>query len=184
VMLDGSALPFEENVRVTRAAVELAKPLGVSVEAELGLVGGMDLRDEVCAENVLTDPGEVAQFVERTEVDALAVSIGTSHGVYRSLPNLNIEQLQKLNAASTVPLVLHGGSGTPVDQIQQAVQHGICKLNLYADLRIAMFSGLKESAATMDRIDPLPSEMYGPIRRHLADVVADKIRMLGAQNRV
>jgi len=133
VMIDGSALPFEENVRITRAAVEMAKPLGASVEAELGLVGGMDLRDEVCAENVLTDPDQVTQFVERTGVDALAVSIGTSHGVYRSLPNLNIERLKQLNAASAVPLVLHGGSGTPVDQIQEAVRNGICKLNLYAD---------------------------------------------------
>ncbi len=184
VMIDGSALPFEENVRITRAAVEMAKPLGASVEAELGLVGGMDLRDEVCAENVLTDPDQVTQFVERTGVDALAVSIGTSHGVYRSLPNLNIERLKQLNAASAVPLVLHGGSGTPVDQIQQAVRNGICKLNLYADMRIAMFNGMKESVATMDRIDPLPLEMFAPIRQHLAAAVADKIRMLGAENRV
>ncbi len=184
VMIDGSALPFEENVRLTRAAVEMAKPFGASVEAELGLVGGMDLRDEVCAENVLTDPAQVTEFVERTGVDALAVSIGTSHGVYRSLPNLNIERLKQLNAASAVPLVLHGGSGTPVDQIQEAVRHGICKLNLYADMRIAMFTGMKESVATMDRIDPLPLEMFGPIRQHLAVAVADKIRMLGAENRV
>jgi fructose-bisphosphate aldolase class II len=177
-------LPFEENVRITRAAVEMAKPLGASVEAELGLVGGMDLRDEVRAENVLTDPDQVTQFVERTGVDALAVSIGTSHGVYRSLPNLNIERLKQLNAASAVPLVLHGGSGTPVDQIQEAVRNGICKLNLYADMRIAMFNGMKESVATMDRIDPLPLEMFAPIRQHLAAAVAGKIRMLGAENRV
>lgn len=184
VMIDGSGLPFADNVRLTRGAVELARPLGVSVEAELGLVGGMDLRDEVCAENVLTDPAEVTEFVDQTGVDALAVSIGTSHGVYRSLPNLNIARLKELNAASRVPLVLHGGSGTPVDQIQQAVRNGICKLNLFADLRIAMFQGMKQSATTMDRIDPLPSEMHAPIRAHLAAAVADKIRMLGAENRV
>lgn len=184
VMFDGSALPLEENVRLTRATVEMAKPLGISVEAELGLVGGMDLRDEVCADNILTDPAEVTQFVEQTGVDALAVSIGTSHGVYRSLPNLNIERLKELNAASRVPLVLHGGSGTPVDQIQEAVRNGICKLNLYADLRIAMFRGMQESVATMDRIDPLPTEMYAPIKEQLAAVVAEKIRMLGADNRV
>ena len=124
-MIDGSALPFEENVRITRAAVDLAKPRGVSVEAEFGLVGGWTCGMKL-PENVLTDPAEVTQFVERTGVDALAVSIGTSHGVYRSLPNLNIERLKELNAASHVPLVLHGGSGTPVDQIQHAVQNGIC----------------------------------------------------------
>jgi fructose-bisphosphate aldolase, class II len=184
VMFDGSALPLEENVRLTRATVEMAQPLGVSVEAELGLVGGMDLHAEVCADNILTEPAEVTQFVERTGVDALAVSIGTSHGVYRSLPNLNIERLQELNAASRVPLVLHGGSGTPVDQIQAAVRNGICKLNLYADLRIALFRGLQESAATISRIDPLPTEMYAPIKEHLAAVVAEKIRLVGAENRV
>jgi fructose-bisphosphate aldolase class II len=116
-------------------------------------------------------------------VDALAVSIGTAHGVYRALPDLNIPRLKELKAASPIPLVLHGGSGTPEDQIQEAVRNGICKVNLYADLRIAMFRGLKESVAAQQRIDPLPMEMFRPVREELATVVAEKIRLLGAEGR-
>ena len=183
VMIDGSRLPFEENVRLTKAAVDLAHPHGVSVEAELGHVGGMDLEASQCAESVLTEPDEVARFLDQTGVDALAVSIGTSHGIYRSLPNLAIDRLQELNAASSVPLVLHGGSGTPEDQIRESVRHGICKLNIYADCRIAMGRGLMQAAATVTRQDPLPSEIFGPIKEDLADVIADKIRLLSAEGR-
>ncbi|MHC4464490.1 MAG: class II fructose-bisphosphate aldolase, partial [Planctomycetota bacterium] len=116
--------------------------------------------------------------------DALAVSIGTAHGVYQSLPNLNIERLKVLNEASSVPLVLHGGSGTPDDQIQNAVRNGICKLNIYADCRIAMAKGLKRSAKCQTRKDPMARELFGPIKEELARVVEEKIRLLLANNRV
>jgi fructose-bisphosphate aldolase class II len=184
VMIDGSALPFDGNVRLTKSAVDLAAPLGVSVEAELGLVGGMDLAETACAANVLTEPGEVRRFVEQTGVDALAVSIGTSHGVYRSLPTLNIERLKELNAASTVPLVLHGGSGTPEDQLQEAIRNGVSKINMYADLRVAMYRGLKTAATAFTRIDPLPADMFRPIRDELAAAVTEKIELVFAKNRV
>jgi fructose-bisphosphate aldolase class II len=184
VMIDGSALPFAENVKLTKAAVDMAAPLGVSVEAELGLVGGMDLAESSSTENVLTEPGEVSRFVELTGVDALAVSIGTSHGVYRSLPVLNIDRLKQLNEASRVPLVLHGGSGTPQDQLQAAIRNGISKINMYADLRVAMYRGLQASATAHTRIDPLPCEMFRPIRDELAAAVAEKIDMVYAKNRV
>jgi fructose-bisphosphate aldolase class II len=143
----------------------------------------MDLDATACAESVLTEPEEVARFVEETGVDALAVSIGTAHGVYRSLPTLNIERLKELNAASPVPLVLHGGSGTPDDQIQASVRNGVCKLNIYADCRIAMGRGLKQAAASLTREDPLPPEIFGPIKQGVSKVVAAKIRLLFAENR-
>ncbi|MGA2066090.1 MAG: class II fructose-bisphosphate aldolase [Thermoguttaceae bacterium] len=183
VMIDGSALEFAENVRLTRAAVELAAARGVSVEAELGHVGGSDLECTVHRESVLTEPDEVARFVRETGVDALAVSIGTSHGVYRSLPHLNIERLRDLDEASPVPLVLHGGSGTPDDQIRNAVRHGISKLNIYADLRIAMGKGLQAAAGAVRRSDPLPQEVFGPIKREIAAVVSEKIDLLGSAGR-
>ncbi|NLX97097.1 MAG: class II fructose-bisphosphate aldolase [Rhodopirellula sp.] len=183
VMVDGSSLPFDDNVRLTQAAVELAHPHGISVEAELGHVGGMDLEETACAESVLTDPVEVTKFVEQTAVDALAVSIGTAHGVYRSTPNLAIDRLREINAVSQVPLVLHGGSGTPDDQIQAAVRNGICKLNIYADCRIAMARGLKQAAATITREDPLPAELFRTIKQGVSSVVAEKIRLLMAENR-
>jgi len=183
VMIDGSSLPFEENVQLTRTAVEMAHPRGISVEGELGHVGGLDLEATLRRESVLTAPDEVARFVEQTGVDALAVSIGTSHGVYQSLPNLNIERLKELHAVSPVPLVLHGGSGTPDDQIRNAVRHGICKLNIYADCRIALGRGLQKSAASQRREDPLPQEVFGPIQHAVAGVVAEKIALLGAGGR-
>jgi fructose-bisphosphate aldolase class II len=184
VMIDGSRLPFDENVRLTRSAVDLASPLGVSVEAELGHVGGMDLAETACAENVLTEADDVRRFVELTGVDALAVSIGTAHGVYRSLPQLNIGRLKELDEASPIPLVLHGGSGTPDDQIQEAVRCGICKLNIYADVRIAMYRGLKTAAAAHERIDPLPCDLFRPLRDAIGAVVSEKIELLGAKEQV
>jgi fructose-bisphosphate aldolase class II len=183
VMIDGSRLSFEENVEITAAAVEIAHPHGVSVEGELGHVGGMDLQDQEHFDSVLTQADEVVKFVSQTGVDALAVSIGTAHGVYRSLPGLNIEKLKELNAVSEVPLVLHGGSGTPDDQIRQAVKNGICKLNIFANQRVAMFRGLKESAK-QDRVDPLPHQLFGPIRNELSKLVAEKIDLLMSGGRV
>ncbi|MBT3202440.1 MAG: class II fructose-bisphosphate aldolase [Phycisphaerales bacterium] len=154
VMYDGSSLSFEENVKMSRAAVEIAHPHGVSVEAELGHVGGSDLAETQHVESVLTEADEVTKFVELTGVDALAVSIGTGHGVYRSEPTLNIERLVELTKATDIPLVMHGGSGTPDDQVRNAVANGISKVNVFTEERIAMFRGLKE-AAKNDRIDPL-----------------------------
>lgn len=183
VMVDGSRETFEENVKLSRAAVELAHPHGISVEAELGHVGGMDLDETECAESVLTLPEEVTRFVAETDVDALAVSIGTAHGVYRSLPNLSIDRLKELNAASPIPLVLHGGSGTPDAQIQEAVRNGICKINVFADNRIAMGKGVKAAAENIGRVDPLPEEIFGPIREAMSETVAEKIRLLLAEGR-
>jgi len=183
VMVDGSNLPFAENAAFTRQAADMAHAQGVSVEGELGHVGGMDLEATECGESVLTEPDEVARFIELAQVDALAVSIGTAHGVYRSLPNLAIDRLQRLNEASSVPLVLHGGSGTPPDQIRAAVRHGICKLNIYADCRIAMGRGLQAAARSMPREDPLPHELFDPIKQAISEVVSDKIKLLSAVGR-
>jgi fructose-bisphosphate aldolase class II len=183
VMIDGSALPFAQNAGITKVAVEMARPKGISVEGELGFVGGQDLLATVDAESVLTEPEEVERFVEITGVDALAISIGTSHGVYRSLPNLNIERLKEINQVSSIPLVLHGGSGTPNNQIREAVKNGICKLNIYSDCRVAMARGLERSAGPRARKDPPVQELLGPIKEELTKVVEEKIKLLGANGR-
>jgi len=184
VMIDGSSLTFAENVDITKTVVGMAHPKNISVEGELGFVGGSDLLATEHAESVLTEPDEVERFVAKTGVDALAVSIGTSHGVYRSLPDLDIEKLKEIDQVSSIPLVLHGGSGTPDDQIQNAVKNGICKLNIYADCRIAMAKGLVRSAMSITRKDPPVQEMLGPIKENLVKVVEEKIRLLYADNRV
>lgn len=132
---------------------------------------------------MLTDAGEVVTFVEETGVDALAVSVGTAHGVYPSLPELDIDRLRELNGASPVPLVLHGGSGTPPEQIREAVENGICKMNVYADNRVAMGRGARRAASSFVREDPTPRQVFGPIREEISRVVDDKIDLLMAAGR-
>jgi len=180
VMYDGSALPFAQNVEMSRKAVEMAKPYGASVEAELGLVGGFGLAASENVANILTEPEEVIQFVDETDVDSLAISIGTAHGVYTQLPNLDIERLKKLDAVSKVPLVLHGGSGTPNNQIQDAVRNGICKLNVYADSRVALWKSVKKAVAEITREDPLPKEYFARFRTDLGQLMREKFELLYA----
>ena len=184
VMIDGSMHPFDKNVEMTKAAARIAHPKGISVEGELGWVGGFDLQARSTGRPILTEAKEVEKFVSMTGLDALAVSIGTSHGVYESLPNLDIERLKELNQASAVPLVLHGGSGTPNDQVQEAVKNGICKMNIYADNRIAMARGLKISAESQTRPDPPTQELFGPLKSEIAKVVKEKIDLLLSAGRV
>jgi len=180
VMYDGSHLPFDENAAMTRKVVELAATYGASVEAELGLVGGFGLERTNNTANVLTQPDEVEQFVERTGVDSLAVSIGTSHGVYPQLPQLDIALLKELDAASKVPLVLHGGSGTPDNQVRAAVEHGICKFNVYTDLRMAMWNRFKKIAGETKRDDPLPNDYIKQLQEAIGDLIEEKMLLAGA----
>ncbi|WP_032121215.1 class II fructose-bisphosphate aldolase [Clostridium amazonitimonense] len=184
VMYDGSMLSFEENIKNTKIVVDMAKGKGVSVEAELGHVAGKEIDGSYAGEMALTEPSQVKEFIDRTGIDALAVSIGTSHGVYVSMPNLNIERLREINEISTVPLVLHGGSGTPEDQVKEAIVNGITKINLYADLRIAMFKGLKTSCETQKRVDPLPDQVFKPVKDELRKTIIEKIQLAMSQDRI
>ena len=145
VMIDGSSLPFEENVALTRKVVEFAHPLGITVEGELGkLVGEEGDLIVKGPEAAQTDPEEARRFVEETGVDCLAVSIGTQHGAYIAAPHLNIPRLQAIREVVDVPLVLHGGSGTPTDQVQDAIRHGIRKINVATDVLTAMVKKYNE----------------------------------------
>ena len=184
VMYDGSMLPFAQNVANTKKVVALAKAYGVATEAELGHVAGNELDGSSAGEMLLTKAEEVAQFVAETGVDALAISIGTAHGVYVSTPELNITRLSEINAISTVPLVLHGGSGTPEDQVKEAIHQGITKLNIYADLRIALSCGVKKAARQQPRVDPLPDQLFEPVKAFLKQEVIEKINLCQSANRV
>jgi ketose-bisphosphate aldolase len=178
VMFDGSMLSYEENLACTQEVVDLAQSHGVSVEAELGCVAGTKITGEDIGENRLTHPEEVVHFAQATKVDALAVSIGTQHGVYASRPELDIERLQAINAISPIPLVLHGGSGTPKDQVQQAIRSGITKLNVYADTRLAMNAALTQSASIVEnRADALSDRVFGPLREAIVGLVREKIQV-------
>ena len=145
VMIDGSSLPFEENIALTKRVVEYAHPLGISVEGELGkLVGEEGNLIVKGPEGAQTDPDEAQEFVRRTGVDCLAVSIGTQHGAYLAAPNLNITRLKAIKALVDVPLVLHGGSGTPVDQVQDSIRNGIRKINVATDVLTTMIKTYTE----------------------------------------
>lgn len=151
VMIDGSALPFEENIALTKKVVEFAHPLGVTVEGELGrLVGEEGSLIVKGPEGAQTDPEEAKEFVERTGIDCLAVSIGTQHGQYVAAANLNIDRLKKINELVDVPLVLHGGSGTPIDQVQAAIRNGIAKINVATDVMIALVDSYEEQKKLPD----------------------------------
>ena len=144
VMVDRSKLSYEENVAQTKEVVKMCKPLGISVEAELGHVG-MGNNYEVDGVNNLTDPEEAAKFVEETGIDCLAVAIGTAHGRYKGTPHIDFERLEQIvQACGDTPLVLHGGSGTGDENLRKAVKTGIQKVNLATELIVAGKEELEE----------------------------------------
>lgn len=136
VMYDGSMLPFEENLANTKKVCERAHAKNVSVEAELGSLAAGAESHEGSADDkeVYTDPDKAKQFVEETQVDCLAVSIGTVHGLYKGTPKIRIDILKEINAKCGIPLVLHGGSGTPEDVLKASIENGIAKINVNTEI--------------------------------------------------
>jgi len=135
VMLDFSARPVEENAEALRRVVAMARPLNVTVEGELGMIGRVDQSTvEGDGQSTLTDPEVAAWFVKGTQIDALAVSIGNAHGMYTKLPQFDFDRLAKLQAAVPAALVLHGGSGTPAEDLRRAISLGIAKVNVASEL--------------------------------------------------
>lgn len=145
VMIDGSMLPFEENVAVTKKVVEYAHAHGVVVEAEIGHVGSNEKEDD---EDIYTTVEEATKFVEQTNVDSLAVSIGTAHGLYKGTPKINFDRLHELAQAVSCPLVLHGGSNSGDENLHRCATEGITKINVYSDF---MVSSAKEVYALQEK---------------------------------
>ncbi|MDF2684608.1 MAG: putative fructose/tagatose bisphosphate aldolase [Brevibacillus sp.] len=145
VMIDASMHPFTQNVEQTKRVVELAHRTGVNVEAELGKVGGVE--DELVVEEadaVLADPLECEEFAAMTGVDTLAPAIGTAHGMYKGEPKIAFVRLEQIAGRVGVPLVLHGGSGIPEEQVKRAVSLGMAKMNVATELRIAFSNAIKQ----------------------------------------
>ena len=135
VMIDASSEPFEENVRRTKEVVEYCRPLGITVEAEIGHVGqGSEFVDASKNDNVYTTVEECRKFVELTGVDSVAISIGTAHGAYKGTPVINFERLQEIRNAVDVPLVLHGGSSSGDENLKKCAELGISKINIFTDI--------------------------------------------------
>jgi len=151
VMFDGSLLSLEENIRQTELVVDIAGK--IPVEAELGSIGGKE--DDHEAANAYTNPAEAAHFVEKTGISSLAVAIGTAHGVYSGIPQLDIKRLAEIRGRVAVPLVLHGASGLSANAVRECVREGICKVNFATELRIAYSDGVKAYLAkNPDAYDP------------------------------
>ncbi len=190
VMYDGSVLDFENNAKNTAEIAKYAHARGLTIEAELGHVGNASV-GSISETGADTDPGEsltvpeeVTKFIEITDVDALAVAIGTSHGVYQKTPELRIDRLDEIVAVCDRPLVLHGGSGTPYDQLTTAIHHGITKINIYSDVVGALNKGLKDKLNSVENPSTWPFIVYEDARRMMKDVVREKLRTFGSAGRL
>lgn len=154
VMIDGSKLPLEENIALSKSVADVGRACGVPVEAELGKVGGKE-DDTESKESVYTDPAEAKRFVEETKVDSLAIGIGTAHGVYKEKPVLNTQRITEVKAVVDIPLVLHGSSGLSDEDVKDCVQRGMCKVNFATELRQAYLKATRELLdADSSIIDP------------------------------
>jgi fructose-bisphosphate aldolase class II len=180
VMFDGSKYQLEENVAKTQEVVRVAGPAGVSVEAELGKIGGTE--DDISvseADALMTVPEEAKFFVEQTGIDALAIAIGTAHGPYKGEPKLDFARLEKIRQLVEIPLVLHGASGVPEEAIRKAITMGICKINIDTDLRQAFAYAVKDVlAAKPSEYDP--RKILGPGKEALKAKVKEKITLFGS----
>jgi fructose-bisphosphate aldolase class II len=204
-MIDASRESFEENARETRDVVAYAHARGVHVEAELGTLGGIEDLGEQAARSMLTDPDEAVRFAAETEVDALAVAIGTSHGAYkfRGEPRLDLERLREIASRIAQPIVLHGASslpregvelaerygakleeahGVPPELIRKAVGFGIAKVNTDSDLRLAALGRLRQVLAERPELFNL-YELMGEMEQAIRLATGERIRLLGSAGR-
>lgn len=205
VMIDGSFLDFEGNVDVTKRVVDVAHPKGVSVEAELGKLAGVEERTVAEKDAILTDPKAAVEFVERTGVDTLAVAIGTSHGAYKfkTEAKLDIERLKTISQKISIPLVLHGASsvplsivekankfgaelsgakGIPETELRKAISFGIAKINIDTDLRLAFTATVREALTNAPKnFDP--RKILGPAKDAMKEVARGKMRLFGSSGK-
>ena len=182
VMIDGSLKPFEENIAITRKVTESAHVLGVSVEGELGTIGGNDSYAEAgAAEIIYTDTDDAVTFVEQTGVDSLAVAIGTFHGLYPAhlKPELKLDLLKEIKSRVRIPLVLHGGSGNPDDEIREAARIGINKINISTDIKIAYHNKMREVLGNDPKVRE-PNAIQPACIEAMNVVAAQKIELFGA----
>lgn len=179
VMVDGSHLPFEANVTLTRAAVEAARPYGAWVEGELGSVAGDEDRSVRTSSGELTELARAQEFAHRTGVDALAVAVGNVHGTASGEVVLDMERLADLHAVVSVPLVLHGASGLPVDQLAAVCRLGVAKVNINTELRAAFLGAMTRALPGVTASADVARGL-DQAREAVRTVVLEKIRALSA----
>lgn len=181
IMIDGSHESFEDNIALTKRVVDVAKPNGIPVEAELGKVGGKE--DDLEADaDTNTDPAQAAEFAERTGISSLAVAIGTAHGFYVGTPVLDKERLSEINKLVSIPLVLHGASGLSDEDVRDCVKRGICKVNFATELRVAYTDAIKDLLKEKpDTFDPKSLGKVGMER--VKDLVKSRIQVCGCDKK-
>jgi len=182
VMFDGSHHPFEDNIRLTKEIVKAARAMGVSVEGELGTIGGVE--DDVSvdeADAALAKPEEAIRFYEETGVDALAIAVGTAHGMYAGEPNIRFDIIEEVASKVPVPIVLHGGSGVPDEAIRKAIAAGVGKINVNTENQVACTEKIREVLAKDAKIID-PRKYLTPARSAMIDVVKAKIELFGSAN--
>jgi len=182
VMFDGSKLDEAENVRISREVVGFCKPLGISVEAEFGAVGGNESGGIEAEANpdLFTDPDRTAGFVKSTGIDALAVAVGNVHGKYRGEPKLDFGRLERIRDKTGIPLVLHGGSGIPDADFRKAISLGIAKINFYTGMSQAALAVVLEKAGSLGRTYHDFPLLMSQIKKRVAGTVAEQIDVFGS----
>lgn len=183
VMIDGSKHPLADNIALTQRVIAVARPKGVSVEGELGKIGGTE--DDITVsekEALFTDPLDAERFCRETSVDALAIAIGTAHGQYKGIPQLDFDRLREITKRVSTPIVLHGSSGVPEEAIREAISLGVAKVNIDTNIREAFVAAarkvLEENPAEID-----PRKMLGPAREAAIEVIREKIRIFGSSGK-
>lgn len=183
VMYDGSKLSLEDNIAITNKVLDIARPIGVSVEAELGKIGGTeDLVHVEDKDAVFTDPEEARYFVEQTGVESLAIAIGTAHGQYKGDPKLDFDRLARIKSLVKIPIVLHGSSGVPDESIRRAIELGVRKINIDTNIREAFVGEMRR--VMMDKPDEIdPRKILGSAREAAAAIISEKIRLFGSSGK-
>lgn len=183
VMIDGSSLPFEENIALCQKVVEAAHAVNVSVEGELGTIGSTDAELEGGNVIIYTEPEDAVKFVEATGVDTLAIAIGTSHGLYPKgmKPELKLDLLKEIKGKVSIPLVLHGGSGNPDKEIGESVTLGVNKINISSDIKAAYYEKMRE--VLKDESLREPNQIQPPCVEAMKEVAFHKIQLFQADGK-
>lgn len=182
-MIDASKHEFEKNIAIVKDVVDYAHKFDVTVEAELGKLGGRE--DDVVVDEkdaLYTNPNDAVEFVNRTGVDSLAIAIGTAHGLYKGEPKLDFERLKEIRSKVTVPLVLHGASDVPDELVKKAISLGICKVNVATDLKIPFSDAVKEFFNEHPKEND-PRKYMTPGKEAMKKIVKHKIEVCGSANR-
>lgn len=182
-MFDGSHYSFEENIRLTKEVVKAAHAMGVSVEGELGTIGGVE--DDISVDEAhaaLAKPEEAIRFYEETGVDCLAIAVGTAHGMYKGEVKIHFDIIKEVVAKIPVPVVLHGGSGVPDEMIRQAIQAGAGKINVNTENQVACTNAIREVLNKDSKVYD-PRKYLTPARNAMKEVVKEKIRLFGSSNK-